>query len=116
MHSGVNDAAIELLVKFMAKKPVPQAAAEAELKPYLGPEKYIQNVPDSDYKTYIAESYKYLASNRPRGVPRPEIFAWEKIFKIDHFSRVRDGRKRFFELNENPNPSIEERLKNFFRR
>jgi hypothetical protein len=100
----------------MAKKPVARAASDGEMKPYLGPEKYIQNVADCDYKTYIADGYKYLASNRPRTIPRPEIFAWEKIFKIDFNSRFRDGRKRWFDLQKNPNPSIEERLRNYFRR
>ncbi|CAG0913020.1 unnamed protein product [Notodromas monacha] len=110
---GVNDQVIRLLIKFLVK--TPSRRQGVNMTPYLGPEKFVQNLPDGPYKDYIAEQFKFMASNRPRMMPRPEIYMWEKIYKIDHPRRPRDARTRFFELKKNPNPSIEERLRDSFR-
>jgi small subunit ribosomal protein S30 len=87
-----------------------------DMKPYLGSEKYAENLADLEYRNFITEQYKFFASNRPRHMPKPEIYLWEKFFKIDFNTRPLDPRKRWFELGKKVNVPVDERIANSFSR
>ena len=51
-------------------------------RPYLGPECYIANVTDADRRLKVESTFKHLLSKRPRHLLKPEIYHWEKIYKV----------------------------------
>lgn len=46
--------------------------------------------------------HKILTSHRPRHRLLPEIYDWEKIYKIQFETRQFEARRRFFELDQDP--------------
>lgn len=57
---------------------------------------------DVDKRKWLEREYKFLVSHRPRFKELDEIYAWEKIYKIDHDTRQVDKRRRFFEFFKQP--------------
>lgn len=99
---GFNDLVLRQLIKFYTKIPNVQRSA-AELQPYLNDQiKRIADYVEDEKRYFLDKTYKYLASNRPRHLELPEIYLWEKIYKIDNKTRPLEARRRFFELNINP--------------
>uniref|UniRef100_A0A1A9VU90 Uncharacterized protein n=1 Tax=Glossina austeni TaxID=7395 RepID=A0A1A9VU90_GLOAU len=99
---GFNDLVLRQLIKFYTKIPNVQRSA-AELQPYLNAQtKRIADYVEDEKRDFLDKTYKYLASNRPRHLELPEIYSWEKIYKIDNKMRPLEARRRFFELNINP--------------
>lgn len=99
---GFNDLVLHHLVKFYTKIPSVQRSA-AEMQPYLNVEiKRIADYMDDEKRIFLEKTYKFMVSNRPRHLEIPEIYLWEKIYKIDNKTRPLDAKRRFFELNINP--------------
>lgn len=99
--TGFNDEVLKNLLKFYAN--APQERAGVDLKPYLNKnEKYIAEIQDDDKRQWLEGEYKHMMSNRPRHKLGYETYHWEKIYKIDHKTRVTEPRRRFFELGINP--------------
>lgn len=97
---GLNDDVLRNLIKFYINEPM---ARNINMKPYLGlDEQKIADIDNTDRRLFLEEQYKHLCSDRPRHRPIPEVYHWEKIYKIDHNKKPLAPRRRFFELGLNP--------------
>ena len=97
---GFNEDVLVNLVKFYMNQP---KTRDYEMKPYLCKvEPKIANILDDERRDWIEKRFKHLFCNRPRDKLAPEIFMWEKIYKIDHNTMPMDARRRFFELGQKP--------------
>ncbi|XP_022224173.2 28S ribosomal protein S30, mitochondrial [Drosophila obscura] len=94
-----NDATLKQLLRLYTNVPKVERAAN-ELHPYV-------TARTSDYENthqrdFIDKTFKHLCSKRPRHLQLPEIYLWEKLYKIDHKTRAMEAKRRFFELDINP--------------
>ena len=72
-------------------------------KPYLGEnEQKVADIKDHDRRVFLERTFKHMSANRPRHRLVPEIYMWEKIYKIDNNTRPLEARRRSFEININP--------------
>ncbi|XP_017050940.1 39S ribosomal protein S30, mitochondrial [Drosophila ficusphila] len=94
-----NDAALRQLLKFYVNVPSIQRSI-AEQQPYVASD--ISAYENAEQRDFISKTFKYLASNRPRHLELPEIYLWEKLYKIDNNTRAMEAKRRFFELDINP--------------
>lgn len=99
---GFNDETLKHLISCYTKIPTVQRTPD-ELTPYLDKDiKRIADYTDEDKRTFLEEVFKHMSSNRPKHLELPEIYLWEKIYKIDNKTRGMEARRRFFELYINP--------------
>lgn len=96
---GFNDDVLRNLVKLYLNTPQER---DIEMKPYLSKYKYVSNIQDEEKREWLETRFKHLYSLRPRHRPMPEIYHWEKIYKIDHKTRPMEPKRRPFELGINP--------------
>ncbi|KAH8263976.1 hypothetical protein KR026_009978 [Drosophila bipectinata] len=96
---GFNDETFKQLLNFYANVPKLQRTME-ELQPFVSSR--LSEFKNSDQSDFIDKRLKHLTSNRPRHLELPEIFLWEKLYKIDNKSRPMEAKRRFFERNINP--------------
>lgn len=97
---GFNEEVLRHLVKIYTNPPRERTF---NLTPYLGGnQKHVADIADQDRREFLEETFKHLSSNRPRHLEIPEIYNWEKIYKIDHNQRPMEPKRRFFELGINP--------------
>lgn len=97
---GLNLDVIRNLVKFYAAVPKKR---DHDMTPYLNPqESSVADIEHTDRRVFLEKNFKHIYSNRPRYRLLPEIYLWEKIYKIDHNTRPLDARRKFYELNQNP--------------
>lgn len=97
---GVNDDVLKNLLTFYLNQPVPR---QHEMKPYLGAkEKKAADLENLEQRQWLERQYKHLMANRQRQYLVPEIYNWQKIYKIDHPTRPFDKKLRFWELGINP--------------
>lgn len=97
---GLNTDVLRQLVQFYVSTP---AKRDYDLSPYLGKEEQCAaDIEHTERRQFLEDTFKYLNSNRPRHRLIPEVYLWEKIYKIDHQKRPMDARRRFFELDQNP--------------
>lgn len=106
---GFNEDVLKKLLKFYGN--VPEERLGVNLRPYLGEhEKYIADYANEEKRIWLEREYKHLMANRPRYKLPYEIYAWEKIYKIDHKTRPMDKRLRPFELFQKPfNRTLDDR-------
>lgn len=98
---GFNEEILKNLLKFYMNQP--ETRLGINLAPYLSnEEKICADYTDDDKRLWLEDTYKYLMSNRPRHLLGYEIYAWEKIYKIDNKTRFMDKKLRPFELRQNP--------------
>lgn len=96
---GFNDETLKNLIRFYAN--APQERLGVNLRPYLSKEaQYSADYEDDDKRNWLEREYKFLVSNRPRFKLPYEIYAWEKIYKIDNKTRPMDKKLRPFELHQ----------------
>lgn len=106
---GLNLDVLKMFVKLYLNKPEDRLGVT--LRPYLNKnEKCIADYENEEKRIWLEREYKFLTSNRPRDRLEYEIYHWEKIYKIDHKTRVMEKRRRPFELFINPyNRRLDER-------
>ncbi|CAG9772224.1 unnamed protein product [Ceutorhynchus assimilis] len=98
---GFNEEVLKNLVKLYSNAPSERLGVN--LRPYLSQEeKLAADYEDEDKRRWLEKEYKFLTSNRPRLKELDEVYAWEKIYKVDHKTRLMDKKRRFFELFEKP--------------
>lgn len=98
---GFNEEVLKTLLKFYAN--APEERLGVNLKPYLNQdEKVCADYEDDDKREWLEREYKFLMANRPRMKLEYEIYAWEKIYKIDHQTRFMDKKRRPFEFKLKP--------------
>lgn len=98
---GFNIDVLKILMKFYAN--VPQERLGLNMRPYLNQEeKVAADYKDDDKREWLEREYKYLVANRPRYKLEYEVYNWEKIYKIDHQTRIMEPRRRPFELFMKP--------------
>ncbi|KAH8273311.1 hypothetical protein KR018_011864, partial [Drosophila ironensis] len=96
---GFNDEVLRQLLNFYTK--VPNVVRDAqEERPYLSSSAPSHENPEQ--AQFIDKTYKHLTSNRPRHLEIPEIYLWEKLYKIDNKTRAIEAKRRFFEMDINP--------------
>jgi len=72
------------------------------MKPYLdNVEKHIADISDNKRREWLEAEFKHMYSRRPRHILPPEIYHWERIYKIRHQTRPFEARKRPFEQENN---------------
>lgn len=99
---GFNGDVLKHLIRFYTNVPNVQRE-DSELYPYVNNEvKRIEQYKDDQKRIFLEKTHKHLYANRPRHLEIPEIYMWEKLYKIDNNTRPMDARRRFFELNINP--------------
>nr|CAH7747177.1 unnamed protein product [Callosobruchus chinensis] len=98
---GYNEEVLKTLLKFYVN--APQERLGVNLTPYLSSEeKVAADYEDDDKRQWLEREYKFLTSNRERYQLPYEVYAWEKIYKIDNKTRFMDKRLRPFELFQDP--------------
>lgn len=98
---GFNPDVLKNILKFYAN--TPQERKGVNMTPYLcGEEKVIADYTDDDKRNWLEREYKFLVANRERHKPVPEVFHWEKIYKIDNKTRFMDRKSKPFEFGQNP--------------
>lgn len=98
--TGWNDDVLRHLIHFYINEPKQRTI---EMTPYLGEqEKRAANIAHTARRIFVEKHYKHLVSNRPRHLLIPEIYNWEKIYKIDNNTLPLSAKRRFFELKINP--------------
>lgn len=94
---GFNDEVLQNLLKFYCN--VPEDRLGINMKPYLSQqEKVCADYEEDEKREWLEREYKFLVSNRPRSRIPEEIYAWEKIYKIDHNTRFMDKKRRKWEF------------------
>lgn len=97
---GLNENVLKNLIHFYANAPVDR---KINLKPYLGEsEQKIADIKDDKRREFLEKTYKHMVSNRPRHRALPEIYMWERIYKINNKTRQLEAKRRPFELGINP--------------
>lgn len=97
---GFNDDVLRHLIRFYKNAPQER---NIEMRPYLGEEEQtVADIEDEKRRAFLEKNFKFLMTNKPRHRLDPEIYNWEKIYKIDNKMMPMDARRRFFELNINP--------------
>ncbi|KAJ2949399.1 hypothetical protein O0L34_g15313 [Tuta absoluta] len=97
---GLNEDVLKTIVQFYLNAPEER---EHELKPYLGKEEqFIADIEDDKKRCWLESRYKHLVSNRPKHFLHPEVYMWEKIYKIQHNTRFFDKKRQPFEFAVNP--------------
>jgi len=90
---GYNPSALLPLVKMCLLQP---QSRTHNMTPYLEGEGRLANHSDNYQRQFLHEEVQRQHSNRPRHYPKPEKYAWEKIYMIDndtmHMHGVRRGR------------------------
>ena len=77
--------------------------ADMNLYPYLDQDcKLVSQIPEEERRRWLHQRHQHFSSHRPRHKLAPEIYDWERIFKIENQMRPRDARKRFFETFQDP--------------
>lgn len=90
---GLNTSLLASLLAMYLKRGVPNADAT----PYLALKHVSQHPAREEYREEFHNTYLRLCSNRPRSRLKPEMYLWEKIYKVDHNTRPLDTPRRFFE-------------------
>ncbi|TDG41441.1 hypothetical protein AWZ03_012142 [Drosophila navojoa] len=98
-----NDNTLRQLLELYIRAPSIQRTAD-ELLPYVGGPtlRRAADYENAEQREFLEHTFKHLASKRPRHLELPEIYMWEKLYKIDNKTRAMEARRRFFELDINP--------------
>lgn len=98
---GFNDDVLRQIISFYINRPASRAGTE--MKPYLSPnERIVAEIDNPERRDFLEKRYKHMMTNRPRHRLVPEIYHWEKIYKIDNVTKPLDPKRRFYELGINP--------------
>ncbi|XP_011694126.1 PREDICTED: 28S ribosomal protein S30, mitochondrial [Wasmannia auropunctata] len=93
---GLNEEVLKNLIKFYMN--VPEERVGVNLKPYLGKTvKVIADIEHDERRNWLEKHYKHLVTNRPRHRRIPEIYDWQKIYKILHKTRPMDKKREPWE-------------------
>lgn len=105
---GLNEDALKMLVQFYLNTPEER---NYDMKPYLGKEQVVADIDDDNRRCWLESTYKHIVSNRPKHNLLPEIYLWEKIYKIKFNTRFFEAKRRPFEWGINPfNRRLDEHL------
>ncbi|XP_055549817.1 39S ribosomal protein S30, mitochondrial [Wyeomyia smithii] len=97
---GLNEDVLARLITFYIN--TPKIREGVNLKPYLcKTETRVANILDEKRRVFMEQTYKHRASNRPRHRPVPELYLWEKFYKVDNNTRAMEPKRRPFELDKN---------------
>lgn len=97
---GWNDDVLRQLIQFYLNEPTRRTHP---MRPLLGVNAHRNGqLEDAERRAFVESRYKHVVTNRPRHRLVPEIYNWEKIYKIDNKTLPLVAKRRFFELNVNP--------------
>ncbi|KAH8264734.1 hypothetical protein KR044_006936 [Drosophila immigrans] len=98
-----NEATLRQLLQLYSNVPSIQRQPD-ELLPYVRDAtlRRAADYENGEQREFLEQTFKHLASKRARHLELPEIYMWEKLYKIDNPTRSMEPRRRFFDLNINP--------------
>ncbi|XP_055637779.1 28S ribosomal protein S30, mitochondrial [Toxorhynchites rutilus septentrionalis] len=97
---GLNEEVLLNLISFYCN--APKVREGVDLKPYLcQTETRVANILDEKRRVFMEQTYKHRSSNRSRHRPDPELYSWEKLYKVDNNTRPTEPKRRPFELGQN---------------
>ncbi|XP_068210729.1 large ribosomal subunit protein mL65 [Palaemon carinicauda] len=96
--SGVKGFNVDVLANLVAMY-MKKGIVRDNATPYLAPYKYLAHHPAceeyrQEFRDYLIN---HIVSGRPRKRLKPEVYLWEKIYKIDFKTRPYEPPRRFFE-------------------
>lgn len=102
---GFNDTVLRHLIAFYMNEPSKRIGTN--MRPYLSRQTPVAAKIPSKYagrvrREFLENHYKHLMANRERHLLVPEMYNWEKIYKVDNDTKPLDPKRRFFELGQNP--------------
>lgn len=78
-----NPSTLAPLLKMYLNKP---QTRQYSLTPYLSPVKTVSNFHEPFQRQMLLEKTREVYSNRPKHIAKPEMYLWEKMHLVDHFS------------------------------
>ncbi|XP_026493267.2 large ribosomal subunit protein mL65 [Vanessa tameamea] len=97
---GLNEDVLKMLVQFYLNAPEER---DHEMAPFLGKEEQIiADIEDDNRRCWLESTYKHIVSNRPKHLLPPELYLWEKIYKIKFNTRFFEAKRKPFEFDINP--------------
>lgn len=101
---GFNDEVLRQLIRFYTNVPKQR---NVEMRPYLGVEEQTAaDIEDPKRREFMETAFKHIFANRPRHRLAPEIYNWERIYKIDNQTMPMEPRRRFFEMPDMKPPCL----------
>ncbi|XP_050349705.1 28S ribosomal protein S30, mitochondrial [Nymphalis io] len=106
---GLNEGVLKMLVQFYLNGPEER---DHDMAPFLGKEEQIiADIEDDNRRCWLESTYKHIVSNRPKHFLPPELYLWEKIYKIKFNTRFFEAKRKPFEFDINPfNRRLDEHL------
>ncbi|XP_045450072.1 28S ribosomal protein S30, mitochondrial [Melitaea cinxia] len=97
---GLNEDVLKMLVQFYLNTPEER---DHDMKPFLGKEEQVvADIEDDNRRCWLEERYKHLVANVPKHNLLPELYLWEKIYKIKFNTRFFEAKRKPFEYDINP--------------
>ena len=98
---GFNEDVLRTLIKFYVN--MPEERLNVDMKPYLGKTvKYLADIENRDRRVFLERGFKHISSNRPKHYLMPEMYAWQKIYMVDHKTRPMDKKRDPWQFGYKP--------------
>lgn len=96
---GFNEDVLKNILQMYLNAPEER---DYDMKPNLNKEEpLVADIEDDKRRNWLELQYKFICSNRPRHKLLPEIYHWERIFKIKFNMRFQEAKYRPFEIGKN---------------
>lgn len=93
----INPQVISNLLKFYSNSPKQRLGVN--YTPYLSDEaKVAADYTDDDKSLWLEKNYKHYMANKGWHFEMEQVYAWEKIYKVDNKTRPMDKKLKMFEL------------------
>ncbi|KAJ1531954.1 hypothetical protein ONE63_000592 [Megalurothrips usitatus] len=97
---GLNEDVLKRIIKMYLLEPKERHGVDK--KPYLSDKPHVADIDYEERRVWLESQYKFLTSNRPRVKPKPEVYAWEDIYKIKHNDMPREKRTKWYATQQPP--------------
>lgn len=97
---GLNEDVLKQIVKMYLLEP--RERHGVEMKPYLSDKPHIADIDFEERRVWLEGHYKYLTSNRPRVQEKPEMYAWEYIYKVKFNDMPAEKKTQWFVTQQPP--------------
>lgn len=98
---GFNENVLKQIIKMYLLEPKERVGLE--MRPYLSEKPYVADIEYEERRDWLENQYKFITSNRPRVQPKPEVYAWEKIFRIKYNDLPQMNKRAWF-MGQQPPP------------
>ncbi|KAK3921872.1 28S ribosomal protein S30, mitochondrial [Frankliniella fusca] len=98
---GFNENVLKQIIKMYLIEPKEREGVE--MRPYLSDKPYVADIEYEERRDWLERQFKHITSNRPRKQEKPEVYAWEKIFRI-RFNDLPQLNNRKWYMSQQPPP------------